>query len=497
VKISRILILFSLIMASAHIGSYANNVHISNVQVSGNNKISFSITWENSWALDSSSAPNNHDAVWIFVKYRAANGSWQPLDISSNAADHHSDSLAIETVPDGMGVFIKRKKQGAGNINSATVSLQWSGYLYTGTFDFKVFGIEMVWVPKGSFYVGDGVSDSALQRGDKKAPFFINSENSIPTGNDSLSLSSTGAAIPGGTIPQAFPKGYNGFYCMKYEITQDQYVDFLNSLSYDQQAARVSTTPDAALGSFAFGSTMGNRNGIVIETSGISNTQPAVFACNSDANSVFNDPDDGETRACNFLNWNDLAAYLEWAALRPMTELEFEKICRGPNKPLGREFAWGTPYAIDANTPVYDGTDSQKVKEVPGADTGIASYGYSAPTGPLRAGFAASLTSNRLQAGSSYYGAMEMCGNVWEMCVVLTKAGLNFTATTGDGNLPPDGFADISSWPAKDCNGAGYKGGAWNSGISGQFRDLAVSDRFYITLIPDTRRNTAGGRGVR
>jgi len=476
---------------------HANNLHITNVQVSGNNKISFSISWENSWALDSTSAPNNHDAAWVFVKYRAANGAWQQLGLSSNVLDHQSDSLAIETVSDGAGVFLKRKKQGSGNINSANVTLQWASYLYTGSFDFKVFGIEMVWIPKGSFYVGDGASYNTLQRGDKKAPFFIGSDNGIPVGTDSLSLLDTAASAPGGPVPQAFPKGYNGVYCMKYEITQDQYVDFLNSTSYTQQKAHVTTSPDAVAGSFAFGPTMGNRNGITIATSGTDNFTPAVYFCNIHGNSIKNEPDDGETRACNFLNWNDLAAYLQWAALRPMTELEFEKICRGPNKPVAKEFAWGTPFAKDANTPEYDGTDSQRVAEVPSGDTGIASYGYTAPSGPLRAGFAANINTDRLKAGASYYGVMEMSGNLWEMCVVLSKTGLNYTALPGNGNLPDDGFADAPTWPAKDCNGAGFKGGGWNSGIAGQFRDLAVSDRFYITLLPTDRRNTSGGRGVR
>ncbi len=495
-KIIRILILFIVFQVPGLV-VFANNLQISKVQVSGNNKISFSISWENSWALDSLAKPFNHDAVWIFIKYRTPNGEWMPLLLSNDAAAHQSDSLAIETTNDGAGVFLKRNKQGSGNINSANVILEWSGFLSSGNFDFKVFGIEMVWVPQGSFYVGDGVSYETLSRGDKLAPYHIGSEKAITLGTDSLSLIDTGKSAPGGVIPQAFPKGYQGFYCMKYELTQDQYVDFLNSLSYTQQKAHVSTSPDAAPGSFAFGPTMGNRNGIVIETSGISNFQPAVFACISGSNSLYNSRNDGQTRACNFMNWNDLAAYLDWAALRPMTELEFEKICRGPNKPVGREFAWGTQYSIDANTPVFDGTDSQRVKEVPGKDTGIASYGYTAPTGPQRAGFAANANSDRLQSGSSYYGAMEMSGNVWEMCINVTKAGLNFTAQPGDGNLPADGYVNLSTWPAKDCNGAGFRGGAWDSGVAGQFRDPAVSDRFYITLLPTDRRNTSGGRGVR
>lgn len=476
---------------------HANNLHINNVQVSGNNNISFNISWENSWALDSSTAPFNHDAVWIFIKFRAANGNWAPLLLSTDGALHQSDSLAIETVSDGAGVFLKRKHQGSGTIQNANVNLKWSGYLSSGTFDFKVFGIEMVWVPQGSFYVGDGVSYETLSRGDKIMPYFIQSENSIKVGKDSSSMLDTGSFAPGGNIPQAFPKGYHGFYCMKYEISQDQYVDFLNCLTYNQQTTHVTTSPDAAPGSFAFGANMANRNGIVIQSSGTNNNLPAVFTCNADANTIYNDPEDGQTRACNFMNWNDLAAYLQWASLRPMTELEFEKICRGSNKPVAHEFAWGTPYAIDANTPEYDGTDSQRVKEVPGADTGLASYGYTAPTGPQRTGFAANKNTNRLQSGASYYGAMEMSGNLWEMCIVLTKAGLNFTGITGDGTMPGDGFANTTGWPAKDCNGAGYKGGAWNSGIAGQFRDLAVSDRFYITLLPGDRRNTSGGRGVR
>ena len=41
------------------------------------------------------------------------------------------------------------------------------------------------------------------------------------------------------------------------------------------------------------------------------------------------------------LSWPDLCAYADWAALRPMTELEYEKACRGPNNPVLGEYAWG------------------------------------------------------------------------------------------------------------------------------------------------------------
>ena len=38
----------------------------------------------------------------------------------------------------------------------------------------------------------------------------------------------------------------------------------------------------------------------------------------------------------------NLCTYLDWAGLRPMTELEYEKICRGPSAPVAGEYAWGS-----------------------------------------------------------------------------------------------------------------------------------------------------------
>jgi formylglycine-generating enzyme required for sulfatase activity len=477
--------------------SFANNLQINNVQVGSNHTISFDISWENSWALDMVSKQGNHDAVWIFIKYKNDNGNWQHLGLSSDNASHQSDSLAIETVADGKGVFLKGKNPGAVNINTSKVTLNWTDKYLSGNYDFKVFGIEMTWVPEGSFYVGDGVSYYGLTRGDKKSPFRIESENAIKTGKDSLSLIDTGKSAPAGDIPESFPKGYNGFYCMKYETTQQQYIDFLNCLNYTQQKNHVTTSPDAASGSFAFGTARVNRNGIIIQNSGKAAAAPAVFACDAFADNLVNNANDGQNRACNFLNWNDLAAYLQWAALRPMTELEFEKTCRGPLKPVAQEFAWGTPYTLDANTTINEGTANETVKENPGTDTGLASFGYAGLQGPLRAGFAANLKSDRLKAGAGYYGNMEMSGNLWEMCIVLSKEGLNYAGIPGDGNLPNDGFANMQGWPKTDCLGGGQRGGGWNSGVVGPFRDLAVSDRFYITLAPTDRRNTSGGRGVR
>ncbi|MFN3345365.1 MAG: hypothetical protein ACK412_06920 [Chloroherpetonaceae bacterium] len=42
--------------------------------------------------------------------------------------------------------------------------------------------------------------------------------------------------------------------------------------------------------------------------------------------------------------------YLAWSGLRPMTELEFEKACRGVEKGVPGEFAWGNASAVAATS---------------------------------------------------------------------------------------------------------------------------------------------------
>ena len=46
------------------------------------------------------------------------------------------------------------------------------------------------------------------------------------------------------------------------------------------------------------------------------------------ADSIFNSPNDGLYIPLH-ISWSDMSAYLDWSGLRPMTELEYEKACRG------------------------------------------------------------------------------------------------------------------------------------------------------------------------
>ena len=66
----------------------ANNIQISNVTLTADTTLSFEISWENSWRV-STAAPHNHDAVWIFVKYKdCASSVWNHMDLSTSTADH-------------------------------------------------------------------------------------------------------------------------------------------------------------------------------------------------------------------------------------------------------------------------------------------------------------------------------------------------------------------------------------------------------------------------
>jgi formylglycine-generating enzyme required for sulfatase activity len=197
---------------------------------------------------------------------------------------------------------------------------------------------------------------------------------------------------------------------MKYEISQGQYADFLNTLTATQDETR-------------FPNYNGNyRHGI----DGFQGSRKAAA------------PD----RACNYLRWADGCAYADRAGLRPMTELEFEKICRGPQSVVDNEFAWGNAnIASTAYTLSNDGQPTETVSNPANDPTGNAAYGTTAGgtddiSGPLRCGIFATGSSTRITAGANYYGVMEMSGNLWERAVtVANSTGRGFMGLHGNGAL--------------------------------------------------------------
>lgn len=489
----------------------ANNLVIGSPSYnSASNKITFTIKWDNSWRVNS--GPSNWDAVWIFIKRQpcGANGIWSHAVLSTTSSDHTVSNspygLVVDAVADGMGVFIHRPENANNAIGSLTstsdISLQLTSTYNpaligssTSSDNFKVIGIEMVYVPQGAFYLGDGRSPSSSSFSSvvNSNPLQITStiqSNGLGDYSNYVSDPSYGSVV---SLPSTFPLGYNGFYCMKYEVNQQQIVDYLNTMSYDQQAARLAvwgarvpstngTYFSNAVGSF--------RQEIKVTTAGTNNTIPATFGLTNTYNAFI---------PASFLNWQDLASYLDWAGLRPMTEFEFEKAARGSIAPVQNEFAWGTTKIGTSNGNfISQNTSSETSNSI---FDGNCWYNHN--VGPIRSGFAATASSNRSQSGASYYGIMELSGNLYEQCV--GGAGYNystFTTTNGNGILSNIGLADVTGWPKSGglSSGTIFRGGAFNTSTN-EVRYCQVSDRsFYLGQAENgnaTRNKEAGGRGVR
>jgi formylglycine-generating enzyme required for sulfatase activity len=474
--------LFCFLFFIPFLGS-ANNLTIGSVTesiISGTHYLNFTISWDNSWRVTNN--PNNWDAVWIFVKRSdCAAIQWHHADLSDQDADHTAGSpLLVDAYADKKGVMIYRLAPGAGNITSDSIKLKLDAPP-AGNYQYKVFGIEMVYVPQGAFYVGDAVSVNTFRHRLSQIPYYVSSEDSIDCSASANNLWSDYGFSNGGLLPTAFPKGFNPFYCMKYEISQGQYADFLNTIFADAKSNRYDPSKY-------------NQNRYTI-----AGTWPAMTAAAPD-------------RACNWLNFFDVTAYLDWASLSPMSELEIEKACRGSgNNSVAGEFAWGTVTVTDADS-ILSGTDGQPneaVGNVIDTGSGLANFGNDTVLGPLRCGFAAKNATSRLQAGASYYGIMDLSGNVYERCynVFLTLVGINFNGSHGDGELtttPNPGFSN-QGWPVEagppsaEYYSAGIRSGAWISDVTAG--ELRVSDRVftsYATFPGDSvgRASSYGGRGV-
>ncbi|MBU3744011.1 MAG: hypothetical protein FGM61_05590 [Sediminibacterium sp.] len=363
----------------------------------------------------------------------------------------------------------------------------------------------MVYHPSGGFRVGSGGQNSGELRNapdvsttGTASTFTITGTSPTLQGNSNTSSASNLAArnnagidLTGtntATLSSEFPTGFNAFYSMKYEISQQQYVDFLNTLTYSQQVSRTATSPNSSSGTGALNSTNNFRNGIDIQTSGTESSIPALYACNFNGNSTYNEADDGQTIACNFLSWDDVAAFLDWAALRPMTELEFEKAARGSANPVINEFAWGSSSAIAATGISNAGL----INELASTSSNIV-YNNILSSGPIRTGMFATNGSSRTNSGAGYYGAMELSGNLWERCVTVgNSSGRSFSPSNGDGSISNSGAANVNGWSS--LSGIGYKGGSWQTNVGNA---AAISDRVYAAYADNVRYEDGGGRGAR
>jgi formylglycine-generating enzyme required for sulfatase activity len=509
----RTLLLSSLLCISCSL--FANNIAVSNISLTGRNigtqtvLVQFNLSWQNSWRT-STTAPFNWDAAWVFVKYKVGTtGDWKHATLSTSG--HTIPSGASSTQTDAAGIFIYRSVDATGAFSQSGIQLLWNygtdGVANDSKITVRVFAIEMVYNQVGGFQAGSGGQNTGELRTatdvsttGTAATFTVtgtspsvqgNSSSASPTNiaarsNASSDLTGTSTA----SLASGYPTGFNAFYAMKYEISQQQYVDFLNTLTYTQQAARTIVAPNSAEGTPALVAGNANRNGIDIQTPGTSSTVPAVYACNLNGTNTYNQSDDGQYIACNYLSWDDLIAYLDWAALRPMTELEYEKSCRGGNQnPTASEFAWGNTSA----TALSGLSNASTMSETASSSSANIAYNNAYTLGPVRTGIFATGSTARLTSGAGFYGNMELSGNLWERVVTLgNPTGRTFSGVHGNGTLTSGGAADVSGWPA--AAGTGWKGGSW---LNTTTNSATTSDRAQAANADNTRSADAGGRGVR
>jgi len=505
------------------------NVRRSDGPVAGQSCVTLDLAWDHSWRAAWVVAPEQHggtstlhleswDAAWVFVRFRKPGAEgYSHATLSTNARDSSvpaGATLDMGLTDDGkrgVGAFVYRAAAGSGANDWKGVTLRW---LHTadgvddpstslragpGAVDLKVFAIQMVYVPQCAFWVGDGSTSNVagqFSAGDTTDPFRIESEDALTLGGtskgnlgnrDGIGMMSVGEDFSSRvtrTLPAEFPKGYKAFYCTRYEVTQGEFVAFLNTLSFEQQARltaeRVggSGKPDAAAGSQYFPKEISlDRNVIRIAVPGVpgaggKTATPAVYKAGA------------PHIACPCLLWTDCLAYAAWAGLRPMTELEYEKACRGPLKPVPDEFAWGTnrvvgtirpggchdAWRIVEGTGLDDAADGYAIQNPGQPDERVVYTGRNGPDatrgnapwwgavplrigksgkperamggaqaavpvmGPLRAGIFATPDSGRVAAGASYWGIMELTGNLGERVVTVGEPDARrFAGTHGNG----------------------------------------------------------------
>jgi hypothetical protein len=523
-----------ILMVSAMLGVagivHANNISVNNIALEqsgvGYTHVACDVAWDRSWRAswtETNVTPNvavsNWDAAWVFVKFRVAtnNAPWLHATLSTNNSDHVVPSQALFNVGTssnavsanlGVGGFLYRKDEGSGNWSNR-IKLCWNyaqdGVTNTSQVVISVHAIEMVYVPQGPFYVGDGTTANVqghfCSNTTGTVPFQITNDNYTITlggggagslgNNNELNMTAPGDDfdnITSTNLPGAFPKGYNAFYCMKYEISEGQWVSFFNMLTDSQKTTRDITS-----------NVNGGKN-----RDDVTNRNTVAWIT-GDATTAAPD------RACSYLNWSDGAAYADWAGLRPMTELEFEKACRGPLTSVTDEYAWGAATVIADSgdgtinlTVPEDGRETNKTSVALGAaiygDNNIYTNGVSSGKGPVRCGLFATATSTRITSGATYWGIMEMSGSLLERPVTVgNTTGRAFTGAVGDGKLDATGDANADYWPPATgltsilALGAGHRGGSW----SDVAKSLHTSSRVSAAWRYYSRAKNYGFRAVR
>lgn len=436
--------------------------------------VEFWVQWKNAWRN-----ARNHDAVWVVVKAMGLDAAGEPVARHAKIVSvpkvvtGAAPTMEVRMPADATGFFVQPARAFRGDIRvkvSAKLDPQLMEGIVRDTLRVNAVGFEMVYIPRGAFHAG-AAAESELRygafhrsnaSGGFTGPVPIRSEDAIEVGAaegalNYRTLKTTSYLGDGkGPVPAAFPKGFRAFYAMKYELTQGEYAAFLNGIDGYGADTRAN---------FAGPTYYADRGTIRL--------QQGVYVA------------ERPRRPANFVGWEDGIAFLDWAALRPMTELEFEKAARGPRVPQPGEYVWGT-------------ADTHAMRRGVRRDGDVGPLDGSGDEGPSE--------QSALRVGASHYWVMDLSGSLWERVVSIgDAAGRAFTGLHGDGDVNAYGDADVPGWPRelgspRREKGFGYRGGGFyrHDEVYDAYRPHSpVSFRPYGSWSGGPRHRAYGFRGVR
>ena len=467
-----------------------------------NDRIVFSVSWKGSWKNDV-----NCDGLYVFGKYKTAGkdgyrsvkiaqvseGDFDYTDKSPKGVmlSESSRPVGSYVTPEGIGIFLfplTLQKHADMEIRRVSVPV----VMDAEPEDIQLFAVEMVYVPEGAHYVGDpangiskgGTLKNCLYTYPDKGAYLINAEDAVDFAPEDghlycdLDTENGREENDRFTIPAEFPKGYRAVWYMKYSLTEGQFVQFLNCLTRKQQQTQcmADLSGEDIPHYYAVTDTIEPRDRCEVYCSRFGNMLPEPVHFYTAA----------PNRAMNAISFADTSAFACFAGLRPLTELEYEKACRGPLPAVKEEFAWGsTKIGRVFHFDGVDGSGNEKpVPQYPGEltncnyGTDIAPFERDVKSVPDNPGWIGPVTvglfensapngnfTERERTGASYYGIMELCGNVWENIVTLGRPeGRAFVPKHGSGELTEDGYHNMDCWPdSKTGLGAGVRGGVFVS----------------------------------